>query len=280
MTRRPKSPDPLERSPLERSPPDCKHDGHALQGEATRYHGDVRSPINSSMPAIALACDYDETLASGGQVAPPVLQALARFRASGGRFILVTGRELEDLAKVAPELTSFDFVVAENGAVLYRPGSGQTQSMASRPSDNFIAHLKQRGVQPLSVGQSIVATIRPHAAVIAQTIAEMELDLEIVLNRSALMVLPRGVNKATGLALALQEMHLPAESVIGVGDAENDASFLSLCGTSVAVANAIPAIKEAADWTTDQDSGAGVVEIINRVLTGDLYATLFLKSRP
>src|SRR5260370_38674762 len=148
MSRRPKSPDPLERSPLERSPPDCKHDGHALRGEATRYHGDVRSPINSSMPAIALACDYDETLASGGQVAPPVLEALARFRASGGRFILVTGRELEDLAKVAPELTSFDFVVAENGAVLYRPGGGPTQSWARRPSCSCLAHFKQREGQP------------------------------------------------------------------------------------------------------------------------------------
>src|SRR5260370_24954485 len=105
------------------------------------------------MPAIALACDYDETLASGGQVAPPVLEALARFRASGGRFILVTGRELEDLAKVAPELTSFDFVVAENGAVLYRPGGAPTQSCARRPSDNVIAHLNQRGGQPVAVGQ-------------------------------------------------------------------------------------------------------------------------------
>src|SRR5260370_17773026 len=116
--------------------------------------------------------------------------------------------------------------------------------MSGRHADNVLARLKQRGVQPPSVGQSIVATIRAHAAVIAQTIAEMELDLEIVLNRSALMVLPRGVNKGTGLALALQEMHLPAESVIGVGDAESDESFLSICATYVAATTPIPAIRE------------------------------------
>jgi HAD superfamily hydrolase (TIGR01484 family) len=231
------------------------------------------------MPTITLACDYDETLASRGQVARPVLEALIRFKASGGKLILVTGRELEDLAKVGPDLRLFDFVVVENGAVLYSPESGQAQALASPPSQAFVARLRERGVQPISVGRSIVATVKKHARVVRQTIAQMELDLEIVPNRSSLMVLPGGVNKGTGLTLALQELSLPAESVIGVGDAENDATFLGMCGTAVAVANAIPSIKAAADWVTDQPRGAGVVEIINRVMSGDLYATRITPSR-
>jgi len=224
------------------------------------------------MPTITLACDYDETLASHGQVARSVVEALTRFKTSGGKLILVTGRELEDLAKVGPDLRLFDFVVVENGAVLYRPESGQTQVLASPPSQPFVAKLRERGVRPLSVGRSIVATVQQHARVVRQTIAKMGLDLEIVPNRSSLMVLPRGLNKGTGLTLALQELSLPAENVIGVGDAENDASFLDMCGTAVAVANAIPLIKASADWVTDQPRGAGVLEIINRVLSGDLYA--------
>ena len=234
---------------------------------------------NPGMPTITLACDYDETLASRGQVARPVLDALIRFKASGGKLILVTGRELEDLAKVGPDLRLFDFVVVENGAVLYRPESGQAQALASPPSQAFVAGLRERGVRPLSVGRSIVATVKKHARVVRQTIAQMGLDLEVVPNRSSLMVLPGGVNKGTGLILALQELSLPAESVIGVGDAENDAPFLDMCGTAVAVANAIRSIKAAADWVTDKPRGAGVVEIINRVMSGDLYATRITRSR-
>jgi HAD superfamily hydrolase (TIGR01484 family) len=234
---------------------------------------------NPGMPTITLACDYDETLASHGQVARPVLKALARFKASGGKLILVTGRELEDLAKVGPDLSLFDFVVVENGAVAYHPESGEAEALASPPSQPFVARLRERGVKPLSVGRSIVATVQRYAPLVRQTIEEMGLALEIVPNRSSLMVLPRGVNKGTGLNLALQELGLPMENVIGVGDAENDAPFLGMCGTAVAVANAIPSIKAAADWVTDQPRGEGVIEVINRVMSGDLYATRITPSR-
>jgi HAD superfamily hydrolase (TIGR01484 family) len=231
------------------------------------------------MLTFSLACDYDETLASNGRVAPAVLDALLRFKAVGGKSVLVTGRELDDLLEVGPDMTVFDFVVAENGAVLYRPESGEIQSLAGPPSNLFVARLRQRGVQPVSVGRSIVATGQRHTGIVHQTIVEMELDLDIILNRSSLMVLPHGVNKGTGLKLALQQMHLAAENVVGVGDAENDDAFLTMCGVYVAVANAIPSIKNAADWVTDQESGAGVVEVINRVISGDLCATRTSPSR-
>lgn len=197
------------------------------------------------------------------------MDGLVRFKMSGGKLILVTGRELEDLTQVGPDLRVFDFVVAENGALLYRPEMRKAQSLAGRPAQSFINQLHRRGVHPLSVGRSIVATLEQYAGIVDETIAEMNLDLEIVRNRSSLMVLPRGVNKGTGLMLALQELHLKEESVIGVGDAENDAPFLSLCGTAVAVANAIPSIKASADWVTDQSGGAGVVEVIDRVVSVD-----------
>ena len=253
--------------------------GTARDLHSSRYDNNVCSLTNSRMPTTVLACDYDETLAAAGHVSGRALEAVGRLQAAGGKFILVTGRALEDLAEVGPELTRFDFVVAENGAVLYWPEGRAVQSAASSPSEEFIAVLKQRGVHPLDIGRSIVATVREHAAVVRQTIAEMGLDLEIILNRSSLMILPGGVNKGTGLRLALEQLGWPAENVIGIGDAENDASFLSICGSSVAVANAIPAIKEAADWTTDRESGDGVVEVINRVLAGDLCATRSEPSR-
>ncbi len=223
------------------------------------------------MPILALACDYDETLAAKGQIDSRTVQALVRLTRSGAKVILVTGRQLGDLFEVCPQTGLFDCVIAENGAVLYQPATRRTQLLADRPPERFLERLRERGVQPLAAGQAIVATVQQHRRAVSETIAEMGLDLEIVFNRDSLMVLPSGVNKATGLSLALEELKVPAANVVGIGDAENDAAFLEMCGFSVAVANAIPAIQEAADMVTRGDHGAGVVEVINKVITGDLF---------
>jgi len=54
---------------------------------------------------------------------------------------------------------------------------------------------------------------------------------------------------------------------VGFGDAENDFAFLSLCGFSVAVANAIPSLKERVHLVTSGEDGAGVVEVLQKLLT-------------
>lgn len=222
------------------------------------------------MPILALACDYDETLAANGQIESSTVQALGRLRRSGGKLILVTGRRLEDLLQVCSATHLFDFVIAENGAVLYQPSTRETRLLADKPPERFLEKLRERGVRPLAAGRAIVATVQQHHAAVKETIAEMDLDLEIIFNRDSLMVLPTGVTKATGLSLALEDLQLPAASVAGVGDAENDAAFLGMCGFSVAVANAIPAIREAADMVTGQDHGAGVIEVIDKVIAENL----------
>jgi hydroxymethylpyrimidine pyrophosphatase-like HAD family hydrolase len=217
-----------------------------------------------------LACDYDETLASGGQVPSSAREALARLRSGGNKAILVTGRELEDLITVFSDIWLFDMVVAENGAVLYRPEDDHVRALAGPPLPRFLEKLRHRGVQPLAAGRVIVATKQRHYAAVNLTIAEMDLPLDIVLNRDSLMVLPQGIDKSTGLTVALEELQISAQSVVGVGDAENDAPFLNLCGCSVAVANALPAIQEIVDVVTDQPSTAGVMEVIDKIMSGEL----------
>ena len=74
---------------------------------------------------LALATDYDGTLAHDGVVDPDTMAAMRRLKNSGRRLILVTGRELPDLQRVFPELAGCDLIVAENGALLYEPGTGR-----------------------------------------------------------------------------------------------------------------------------------------------------------
>src|SRR5262249_52432291 len=161
---------------------------------------------------------------------------------------------------------------AENGALIYRPGTREEKTLAERPPDRFIELLRHRNVAPLSVGRAIVATWRPHEHAVLKAIRELGLELQGIFNKGAVMVLPAGVNKASGLAAALEEMNLSPHNAVGVGDAENDHAFLSLCECSAAVANALAPLKETADLTTRADHGAGVVELIEELTANDLAA--------
>ena len=105
---------------------------------------------------------------------------------------------------------------------------------------------------------------------VLEIIRGMGLKLQIISNKDALMVLPSGMNKASGLQVALDELGLSPQNTVGVGDAENDDAFLAMCECSVAVANALPALKAHADVVTVGSHGAGVEELIDRLLSEDL----------
>ena len=222
------------------------------------------------MRYLALATDYDGTIAHDGVVDASTLAALDRLRASGRKLILVTGRELDDLFRVFAHCDRFDRIVAENGAMVYRPDTGAVRVLTEPPPERFVADLRRRGVTPLSVGRTIVATVEPHEREVLESIRDLGLEWHVVFNKGSVMALPSGVTKATGLTPTLVELELPPERVVGVGDAENDHAFLALCGCAVAVANALPALKERSDLVTQGARGAGVAELIDRMLADDL----------
>ena len=221
------------------------------------------------MRYLALAADYDGTLATNGLVDGPTVAALRELLASGRSLILVTGRELDELLAIFPEITLCERVVAENGALLYHPQTREEKVVGVAPPASFVTALRARGV-PLSVGRSIVATVHPHETTVLEVIRDLGLELQVIFNKGSVMVLPAGVNKATGLKAALQDLGLSPHNVVGVGDGENDHALLGLCECSVAVANAVPMLKEAADWMTLKDHGAGVQELVQALIKNDL----------
>jgi hydroxymethylpyrimidine pyrophosphatase-like HAD family hydrolase len=218
----------------------------------------------------ALACDYDGTIASEGRVSTLTANAIKSVRDSGRKLILVTGRELDDLIKIFPRIDLFDRVVAENGALLYRPDTRAQRLLADPPPKNFVRELTKRGAVDVSVGRVIVATRCPHEMTAIEIIRELGLELQIIFNKGAVMILPASVNKATGLNAALEELGLISQSVVGIGDAENDHAFLAQCGCSVAVGNALEAIKREVDWVTKGANGYGTVELCRALVATDL----------
>ena len=98
----------------------------------------------------------------------------------------------------------------------------------------------------------------------------MGLELQVIFNKDAVMILPSGINKGTGVKAALDELGLSTHNTLGVGDAENDHAFLGICECSVAVGNALQVLKERADVVTSRTHGGGVEEIIEQLLADDL----------
>jgi len=214
----------------------------------------------------ALATDYDGTIATHGVVDEPTIEALRRFRASGRTLIMVTGRRMEELKTVFPHVKDFDCIVAENGATLYWPAKDREELLAEPPSPEFVETLQLAGVDPILRGGVIVATFEPHDKAVFEAIKKHGLELQVIFNKGAVMILPTGINKATGLKRALKALEISPKLTVGVGDAENDHALLDFCGFSAAVGNALPVLKEHATVVLQRDHGAGVTELIDSIL--------------
>jgi hydroxymethylpyrimidine pyrophosphatase-like HAD family hydrolase len=212
-----------------------------------------------------LAIDYDGTLAHHGRVDEATREAIRRARDSGYCAVLVTGRELTDLFSTFPDYKVFDRIVAENGAVLCDPSHDSIARLAGSPPTGLVARLTSAGI-PLSIGQSIVATVVPYDQEVLAAIRELGIAWDVIFNKGAVMALPAGITKATGLRAALAELGVLPRHTVAIGDAENDRDLFRECGFRIAVANALPLLKAEADLVTAGSHGAGVQEAIDRLL--------------
>jgi len=215
------------------------------------------------------AVDYDGTIATQGVVSAATIEALTKVRDSGRKLVLVTGRHLSDLKNIFPGLEVFHKVIVENGALIYDPPTLEEKLLCEAPNQQLMDLLSQRKV-PFSAGRCILATWEPNHLPVLEAIKELGLDLQVIFNKGAVMVLPSGLNKAAGLATALNDLRMSVHNTVAMGDAENDHPFLTTSAVGVAVANALPAVKERADFVTRGSNGAGVRELIDQLLADDL----------
>ena len=226
-----------------------------------------------------LAVDYDGTLATDGHVDEATVEALRNVKESGRRLILVTGRILPSLLDAFAHIRLFDLVVAENGAAILNPSTEELSLLSSPPPPEFLNTLAERGVPPLEIGHVVVATCTPHETAVFETIRDLNLELHIIFNKGAVMVLPSSINKGVGLAAALERLGYSPHNTVGVGDAENDQHLLELCGVSAAVSNALDSVKQRVDWVLTEDHSAGVRQVIAELLKNDLERFHFRPHR-
>lgn len=223
-----------------------------------------------SMRYHLFASDYDGTLARDGKVKEGTVDKLKQLKATGRKLVLVTGREMRFLVEDFPDYKIFDHVVAENGGVLYNIQTGEEFLLAEPPDPLLVNTLIKRGVQPISVGKVIIATWEPLEHTMLQVIKELGMEKQVIFNKAAVMILPAGVNKASGLQALLDKLHLSWHNTVTIGDAENDGTLIETAECGVAVSNALPSLKKIADLIMVADHEEGVKELIEKLMSDDL----------
>ncbi len=222
--------------------------------------------IFDSMRLRVVALDYDGTIARDGQLDPEVRGAIAHVREQGLSIVLATGRILDDLRCLVGDLTVFDAVVAENGAVVAFPSAGRSSQLAAAPPAEFLAELRERGLS-VRQGRCVVELAASDAGVVLHVVQRRELPLTLHFNRGRLMVLPQAVSKATGLREAMRTMRLSVHNTIAVGDAENDHELLRVCELGIAVGWGSASLQRAADEVLHGDGPPAVASYLREIAT-------------
>jgi hydroxymethylpyrimidine pyrophosphatase-like HAD family hydrolase len=209
----------------------------------------------------AVALDYDGTITTGDRPDESVREAIAALRSSGVLVLVVTGRILSELTRVAGDLHFVDGVVAENGAVVHFSGSGHTSILAPPIPDAFLRELGRRNI-PFHAGQCLVDAHADDGGRILDVVRGLELPLVLLFNRSRVMVLPQGVSKATGLHTTLDMLRVSARNTLAIGDAENDHELLRIAEVGAAVSWGSAALRSAADLVVNGGGAAGVANFL------------------
>ncbi len=216
------------------------------------------------MKFLALALDFDGTIAQNDVLDASVRKAIAELRARRIVVLLVTGRLLEDLRRVAGDLHFVDAVVAENGAVIEFPDSGYTAVLGQPTPANLLAELQKEGIVH-TVGRSVIDADSAAAPRILALLQRLELPQVLIFNRSRVMVVPQGITKGTGLRAALTILRLSGHNTVAIGDAENDHELLRECEVGVAVGWGSEALKTSADYVLPGDGPAAVANYIREL---------------
>jgi hypothetical protein len=224
------------------------------------------------MKLAIFALDYDGTTARADVLDPSVREAIAAARSNGILVLLVTGRSLADLRRVAGGLHFLDGVIAENGAILHFPDSEHTSVLAPVVPPSFVAELGRRRI-PFRAGQCLVDADAAEAPRLLEVIRTLELPLVLIFNCSRVMTLPQGVSKATGLRAALDILRASARNTLAVGDAENDHELLRLAEVGVAVEWGSASLRAAADVVLPGSGPADVAAYLRALVDGGRMPT-------
>ena len=250
----------------------------------------ANNSLNSRRPLIlAAALDLDGTVIGPDEnISPAVHEAIVRL-AERIHVFIATGREPADVLRYANELGLTTPQLCDGGANILDPVQGVstwTASLGPVNAEAVVTRLRE-------MGSAFVAT---HASGTASTfddvpdwdlirVSALDLDedtadalaTEFRRNKNMYVikaVLPynglwavdftlAGVDKASGIARVGQTLGVNLTNTVAVGDSYNDLPMLEACGFSVAMGNAPPEVKDAAEFVAPSVAEDGLAVAIN-----------------
>lgn len=199
-----------------------------------------------------------------------------------------TGRSAAYVEVVAQMLGLAQWCVCENGVYLFHP---ITETFIFHPSITAdkrcqLAVLKNtlqaRHNDPADIFAAInveygkelcVSLNHPHWSVEELlAVVEREIDTEglhIGHSAAAIDITPQGIDKGSGVLLLAEHLQIPLSQFAGIGDSDGDRPTFELVGTCACPANATPALKQLADYVAKPTELAGVIDIVEWLLSRD-----------
>jgi len=250
----------------------------------------ANNSLNSRRPLIlAAALDLDGTVIGPDEnISPAVHEAIVRL-AERIHVFIATGREPADVLRYANELGLTTPQLCDGGANILDPVQGVstwTAPLGPVNAEAVVTRLRE-------MGSAFVAT---HASGTASTfddvpdwdlirVSALDLDedtadalatefrhnknmyvIKAVLPYNGLWAVDftlAGVDKASGIARVGQTLGVNPTNMVAVGDSYNDLPMLEACGFSVAMGNAPPDVKDAAEFVAPSVAEDGLAVAIS-----------------
>jgi hydroxymethylpyrimidine pyrophosphatase-like HAD family hydrolase len=209
--------------------------------------------------------DFDRTFTDESlRVDPALALAIDRIRKKGITFSIVSGRKYSFMYDTYTTLRGLiDAFVAENGCVGYF--DGRKYIIGDHVNrEGLFRRLDQRSI-PYDFGEVVVSVDHRYEPQLTEVLRHVGNTFDMVRNIDSLMILPHNISKESGAAWLAGMYHVDPDGTACIGDAENDLSLRRVCGLLGAVSNAIPAMKQEADYVCDLGFGEGLREFLEYI---------------
>lgn len=166
---------------------------------------------------------------------------------------------------VVPVTYDKDGVVHEKASNPYVKEEGRNNQVSMREVENLAAEVTWPINKILLVGDPVDM---PHV----EELMQQKFSGKLSIYRSMpffIEIMPLGVEKSASLALLLRSKGFGPESLMACGDGWNDLPMIEYAGLGVAMGNAVPSVKAAAQYITADNDHDGVGEAIEKFILND-----------
>lgn len=181
------------------------------------------------------------------------VEALARLADIAARVIPGAGLAVERVGRSAHDAATPQFVSSPGYEHAWlNPDNTEVslEDLLSAPAVKLL--IRKAGAQSGDMAEALA----PHVG--------SEGDLTYSTNNGLIEVLPSGLSKATGVAELAGPLGIAASDIITFGDMPNDIPMLQWAGLGVAMGNAHPEAKAAADEVTTPNTEDGLARVLER----------------